>query len=296
MARRQRRRASGAGSGGAAQTVARPPSTWSSGASLAEDGCRYVLARHRLRGHGRRRGRALLRARRSRSSWSTGADPWAEPGGGPRGDELNGASLVAVVSVGSIDVLLPGDAEAEVLAAATICRPPRCWWCRTTAAAARSRPRCWSSWGSQAAFISVGEDNSFGHPDAGTVALLARAVGTVLRTDTAGWVSCRVEWRHDGHHHGEDARPGEREEPAQPLKPAYLIVGDDLPKMELALKRLKARIVEQSGSDLNIDEFDATVRSGRPRSSTPPTPWPSWAAPGWCWSTRCRPGSRPTRR
>ncbi len=45
----------------------------------------------------------------------------------------------------------------------------------------------------------------------------------------------------------------------RPLKAAYLIVGDDLPKVELALKRLKARIVEESGSDLNIDEFDATV-------------------------------------
>jgi DNA polymerase III subunit delta len=45
----------------------------------------------------------------------------------------------------------------------------------------------------------------------------------------------------------------------QPLKSAYLIVGDDFPKIELALKRLKARIAEESGSDINIDEFDATV-------------------------------------
>ncbi len=47
----------------------------------------------------------------------------------------------------------------------------------------------------------------------------------------------------------------------QPLKPAYLILGDDQPKIELALKRLKGRIAEQSGSDINIDEFDATVDS-----------------------------------
>ncbi len=47
----------------------------------------------------------------------------------------------------------------------------------------------------------------------------------------------------------------------RPLKPAYLIVGDDLPKVEVALKRLKARIVEQSGCDLNIDEFDASADS-----------------------------------
>jgi DNA polymerase-3 subunit delta len=42
-----------------------------------------------------------------------------------------------------------------------------------------------------------------------------------------------------------------------PLKPAYLILGDDQPKVEQALKRLKARIMEQSGSDADISEFDA---------------------------------------
>lgn len=38
-------------------------------------------------------------------------------------------------------------------------------------------------------------------------------------------------------------------------------MGDDVPKIELALRRLKARIVEQSGTDLNIDEFDAPVNA-----------------------------------
>jgi len=47
-----------------------------------------------------------------------------------------------------------------------------------------------------------------------------------------------------------------------PLKAAYLILGDDRPKVELALRRLKARIAEQSGSELNIGEFDATVDPG----------------------------------
>jgi DNA polymerase III subunit delta len=42
-----------------------------------------------------------------------------------------------------------------------------------------------------------------------------------------------------------------------PLKPAYLIVGDNLPKIELALQRLKARIIEDSGTELNVDEFQA---------------------------------------
>ena len=47
----------------------------------------------------------------------------------------------------------------------------------------------------------------------------------------------------------------------QPLKAAYLILGDDLPKIEIAVKRLKLRISEQSGSDLNIEEFDAATDS-----------------------------------
>lgn len=48
----------------------------------------------------------------------------------------------------------------------------------------------------------------------------------------------------------------------RPLRPAYLILGDDLPKIELALRRLKARISEESGTELNIDEFDARGSSG----------------------------------
>ena len=44
-----------------------------------------------------------------------------------------------------------------------------------------------------------------------------------------------------------------------PLKPAYLILGDDLPKVEQALKRLKMRIIEQAGTDANIGEFDASA-------------------------------------
>lgn len=47
----------------------------------------------------------------------------------------------------------------------------------------------------------------------------------------------------------------------QPLKAAYLIVGDDAPKVEQALKRLKGRIIEESGSDANISEFDAVEDS-----------------------------------
>jgi DNA polymerase-3 subunit delta len=49
------------------------------------------------------------------------------------------------------------------------------------------------------------------------------------------------------------------EKPRPPLRPAYLVVGDDLPKVEHALKRLKGRIIAESGSDANISEFNATA-------------------------------------
>lgn len=65
-----------------------------------------------------------------------------------------------------------------------------------------------------------------------------------------------------GSHAGTPGRPeGGRPESAapRPLKPAYLILGDDLPKVETALKRLRERIFRESGSELNISEFDASV-------------------------------------
>jgi len=59
-----------------------------------------------------------------------------------------------------------------------------------------------------------------------------------------------------------DAPQAAKPRVAQPLKPAYLIVGDDVPKITAALKRLKQRIVEESGSDLNISEFEAAESPG----------------------------------
>jgi len=45
------------------------------------------------------------------------------------------------------------------------------------------------------------------------------------------------------------------------LKPAYLILGDDRPKVELALQRLRGRIVKESGTELNVDQFVAAHQS-----------------------------------
>ncbi|GAB4246199.1 MAG: DNA polymerase III subunit delta [Thermoleophilia bacterium] len=55
--------------------------------------------------------------------------------------------------------------------------------------------------------------------------------------------------------------PSSSEEKKAPLRPAYLILGDDEPKVETALRRLRERIVRESGTDLNIDEFNAAEHS-----------------------------------
>ncbi len=46
-----------------------------------------------------------------------------------------------------------------------------------------------------------------------------------------------------------------------PLKPAYLIVGNDRPKVRRALERLRHRVLDESGSDLNVSVFDAEVHT-----------------------------------
>jgi competence protein ComEC len=120
-----------------------------------------------------------------------GGDPWAAGNGEPSGDELNGSSLVAVVSIGSVGVLIPGDAEAEVLqgyglpATEVVVVPHH-------GSRGAVSDQLLREWGTRVAFISVGADNSFGHPYAGTVSVLEETVKAVLRTDTAGWVSCKV--------------------------------------------------------------------------------------------------------
>lgn len=44
-----------------------------------------------------------------------------------------------------------------------------------------------------------------------------------------------------------------------PLKPAYLIVGNDRPKVRRAVSRLRQRVNDEAGNDLNVVVFDAEV-------------------------------------
>ncbi len=98
---------------------------------------------------------------------------------------------MAVVSIGSVDILIPGDAEAEVLEAYGL-PPVEIILVPHHGSRGAVTARLLDGLEAKAACISVGENNSFGHPDAAGVALLEERVGRVLRTDVSGWVSFTV--------------------------------------------------------------------------------------------------------
>jgi competence protein ComEC len=158
--------------------------------ALAEDGCRYVLAGT---GYSVTVDDVAVRfyARAGPLVLAEGADPWAAEGGEPSGDEVNDASLVAILSVGSIDVLLPGDAEAGALRRYDL-PPVEVIVVPHHGSGGGVSDALLAELDPQVAVVSVGEDNSYGHPHPETMAALQQVAGIVLRTDTAGWVSCRV--------------------------------------------------------------------------------------------------------
>ena len=116
-----------------------------------------------------------------------GPDPWGARASPPGGEELNGSSVVSLLTYGEAEVLLPGDAEAEVLERYDL--PPADV---VIVPHHGSRGACSAELLDglevKAAAVSVGEDNSFGHPDPATLSLLEQWVPSVVRTDRAGWV------------------------------------------------------------------------------------------------------------
>ena len=123
---------------------------------------------------------------------SSVGDPWDRRGGPPAGDELNGASLVAVLRTADASVLLPGDAEADTLdkyelpsVDVLVVGHHGSKGAVSLGLLERLSPGV--------GIVSVGRTNPFGHPDRETVDLLGGAVSHLLRTDTVGWVSCRLK-------------------------------------------------------------------------------------------------------
>jgi competence protein ComEC len=119
-----------------------------------------------------------------------GEEPWGEGRSPPTGDELNGGSIVAVLEVGGTRFLLPGDAEAETLERYDLPRVDVLVVGHHGSRGAVSKALL-DALRPKLAVVSVGQDNSFGHPAAGTLTLLEESAETVLRTDRSGWVSLR---------------------------------------------------------------------------------------------------------
>jgi competence protein ComEC len=174
------------------------------GGQGASEAAAYLALRRQLERAGSRYARAVTGdsltiddvlvtffAPRSHLVLVDGPAPWSARGDEPSGDELNASSLVTIVSAGSIDVLLPGDAEAEVLRRYSL-PPTEVLMVPHHGSRGAVSADLLARWGTRVALVSVGRDNRFGHPDAGTIATLERSVGCVVRTDTAGWVCCTM--------------------------------------------------------------------------------------------------------
>jgi competence protein ComEC len=109
-------------------------------------------------------------------------------------DSPNDASVVLLVETAGIRLLLSGDAEPPSqglllrhdLAPIDVLKVPH-------HGSRYQDPRLLTELGARVALVSVGEDNDYGHPDPGTLALLEHAGATVRRTDEDGDVAIVVD-------------------------------------------------------------------------------------------------------
>jgi competence protein ComEC len=118
--------------------------------------------------------------------------PAPPPGWQPSGD-ANQRALVAHVSVGDFDLLLPADAESDVLASLPL---PRIEALKVShhGSVDDGLPRLLERLTPSVAAIEVGARNTYGHPAPSTLAAL-RVVRDVVRTDQDGNVRLRVASR-----------------------------------------------------------------------------------------------------
>jgi competence protein ComEC len=178
-----RRAAAGAG----------PPPAWQRSSALSfeeKEASWYLDVRERLQESGARsipvRDGSVLRVRGVQVLVRC---PPESPRRGPPADP-NEAGLVAVVTAEGVDILLPGDTEANTLrrydlAPVDVLVVPHHG--SKDAVTARLLGRLQP----QLAVITVGADNRFGHPHSDVVADLQRVRVGTLRTDLSGWVAIR---------------------------------------------------------------------------------------------------------
>ncbi|HEX8053616.1 MAG TPA: hypothetical protein VF517_11550, partial [Thermoleophilaceae bacterium] len=106
---------------------------------------------------------------------------------GPPPEDPNPRALATVVSAGSFDLFLSGDAESPALLGYPL---PRVEAMKVShhGSADPGLPELLRRLRPQVAAIEVGADNSYGHPTPSTLAALAHAVPRVYRTDRDGTV------------------------------------------------------------------------------------------------------------
>ncbi len=110
-----------------------------------------------------------------------------------QGSDPNNASLVLVVDTGGVRLLLTGDvetaAQAALLVAVSALDPPVDVYKVPHHGSRAQDPRVLDAVRPRAAVVSVGADNTYGHPAAETLAALDGLGVPVLRTDLAGDVA-----------------------------------------------------------------------------------------------------------
>lgn len=111
------------------------------------------------------------------------------------GSAANNASLVLLVQVRGVRILAAGDLEPEAQQRLAEALPGlRVDVLKVPHHGSRHQDAGWlTSLAARLAVVSVGEDNDYGHPAAGTVQLLRRAGTTVVRTDQRGDVAVVVD-------------------------------------------------------------------------------------------------------
>jgi len=121
------------------------------------------------------------------AGWGLSVLPTSAPPGEGGNQSENDAALVVVVDVGGQKVLVPGDAEGEVLAHLSL---PRCAVVELPHHGSRGGldERQLAALGPTLGVVSVGP-NTYGHPTAEMLQLLAGAGVACMRTDQAGDVA-----------------------------------------------------------------------------------------------------------
>ncbi len=114
------------------------------------------------------------------------------------GNDLNDASCIFRLRYGDIDFLLPGDAGQKPLSQIPIREPETIEVIEMAHHGSPNSftPDLYRSYQPEAVIISVGENNSYGHPDPAILAYWQKRGIPVYRTDELGAITCTTDGNH----------------------------------------------------------------------------------------------------